>query len=69
MKFPDPEAPEGFLPPFFTMIADNLLLAPQFSLWLNPDPLAQLAGELVLGGVDNAHYTGQLNTIPVTTRS
>lgn len=57
---------QPFLPPFFTMLQQNLLAAPQFSVWLNPDPDSQDAGEVIFGGLDPTAYTGSLQTVPLS---
>ncbi|KAK9801921.1 hypothetical protein WJX73_004272 [Symbiochloris irregularis] len=49
--------------PFATLVGNNLLDKPQFSLWLNPDVSALEAGELVFGGVNPDRYTGQLQEL------
>jgi hypothetical protein len=49
----------GAVPPFTRLVDLGLLEAPVFSFWLNRDPNAALGGELVLGGADPAHYTGE----------
>ncbi len=37
----------------------GLVEEPVFSFWLNRDPNAKNGGELVLGGVDPAHFVGE----------
>ena len=47
-------------PPFQNMVKQGLVKDPVFSFWLNRnDPEGRQGGELVLGGVDPAHYTGK----------
>ena len=47
------------VPPFQNMLAQGLVSEPVFSFWLNRQHPAGPGGELVLGGVDPAHYTGE----------
>ncbi|KXZ50438.1 hypothetical protein GPECTOR_16g612 [Gonium pectorale] len=61
-------AVDRVVPPF-TRLAESGQLAEQvFSFWLNRDPTAALGGELVLGGVDPAHFTGEHTWVDVTRR-
>lgn len=53
-------------PPFFNMVSDNLLDAPEFSIWLNPNDTNTPSGELILGGRDSSRYTGDLTQVPIT---
>lgn len=59
---------KGVIPPFDNLIARNLVDQPLFSFWLNRDPNAVIGGELLLGGVDEAHYIGEHTWAPVTSR-
>lgn len=52
-------------PPFFNMLQAGQLSQPLFSIWLNPDPKQLDAGELVLGGIDESRYSGDLTWVPV----
>lgn len=58
----------GAVPPFQKMIAQGVVKEPVFSFWLNRDVEGQQGGELVLGGVDPAHYKGEHVWAPVTRR-
>jgi hypothetical protein len=49
----------GATPPFHQALNQGLLANPMFSFWLNRDPSATFGGELVLGGMDDSHYTGE----------
>lgn len=57
MGFPE-IAVGGVAPPFNNMV-DQKLVDPVFSFWLNRDPDAPRGGELVLGGMDEAHFKGE----------
>ncbi|GFR41721.1 hypothetical protein Agub_g2472 [Astrephomene gubernaculifera] len=59
---------KGVVPPFTRLVEDGALAAPLFSFWLNRDPDAPVGGELVLGGVDPAHFTGDHTWVDVTRR-
>ncbi|GIL65816.1 hypothetical protein Vafri_19442 [Volvox africanus] len=50
---------EGVVPPFTQLVDMGVLDAPLFSFWLNRNPKAAVGGELLLGGVDPAHYKGE----------
>lgn len=50
------------VPPFYNMINQNLLDAPLFAFWLGSDPEQ---GEAIFGGVDESHYTGKIDYVPV----
>ena len=52
-------------PPFFNMLSEGQLAQPEFSIWLNPDPLQLDAGEITLGGTKSTRYSGNLTFLPV----
>ncbi|KAF6253148.1 aspartic proteinase [Scenedesmus sp. NREL 46B-D3] len=56
----------GANPPFHQALDQGLLAAPLFSFWLSRDPSSASGGEMVLGGMDEAHYTGEHTWVPVT---
>ena len=49
----------GAVPPFQNMFDQGLVPEPVFSFWLNRNNPSGPGGELVLGGVDPSHYTGE----------
>ena len=54
------------VPPFFNLVNANALNQNAFSLWLNPNQSAEVAGELVFGGVNAKFFQGPLITLPVS---
>ena len=48
----------GVTPPFQKMLDQGVVKEPVFSFWLNRDVEGRQGGELVLGGMDPAHYKG-----------
>ena len=64
LAFPDISS-IGALNPFFNMVSQNLLDAPMFSIYLNPNSSASDAGTLIFGGSDSSLYTGALRSYPV----
>ncbi|KAI8475426.1 MAG: aspartic peptidase domain-containing protein [Monoraphidium minutum] len=62
-------AVDGAVPPFDNLVAKGAVAEPVFSFWLNRDPASKDGGELVLGGVDPAHFTGEHTWVPVTRRA
>lgn len=67
MGFPE-IAVEQVVPPFSMMLDQGLITEPVFAFWLNRDPNDPNGGEMVLGGIDKAHYTGDITWVPVTRR-
>jgi hypothetical protein len=50
------------VPPFFNMLQQKLLDAPEFSIWLNKNITQGIfpAGQLLFGGINSSLYTGGL---------
>merc|ERR1712118_585454 len=53
--------------PFEQMVTQKLISEPVFAFYLPDDASAK--GELILGGVDKSHYTGDLVTVPLTSET
>ncbi|KAK9915581.1 hypothetical protein WJX75_001126 [Coccomyxa subellipsoidea] len=53
------------MPAFFRMIQAGMLRDPVFSVWMDPDPNAVPAGEVLFGGADPSRFTGHLHFIRV----
>jgi len=53
--------------PFETMIDQKLISEPVFAFYLQEDASQQ--GELVFGGIDKSHYTGELVDVPLTSET
>lgn len=49
----------GALPPFHNGVKQQLWAEPLFSFWLNRDPDSKDGGELLLGGINPAHFSGE----------
>jgi len=56
---------DDVVPPFYNMISQDLVDEPVFSFWLNRDTTDSEGGELVLGGTDPTHYTGDIFWVPL----
>uniref|UniRef100_A0A8D2J3S2 cathepsin E n=1 Tax=Varanus komodoensis TaxID=61221 RepID=A0A8D2J3S2_VARKO len=59
-------AVDGVTPVFDNMMAQNLVELPLFSVYMNRNPDSSVGGELIFGGYDHSHFSGNLNWIPVT---
>jgi len=57
---------DGVIPPFYNMITQKLVDEPVFAFWLNRNATGSSGGELLLGGTDPSHYTGDFTYTPVT---
>ncbi|EIE27127.1 acid protease [Coccomyxa subellipsoidea C-169] len=53
------------MPAFFRMIQQGMLRDPVFSVWMDPNPNAVPAGEVLFGGADPSRFTGHLHFIRV----
>lgn len=53
------------MPAFFRMVQQGVLRDPVFSVWLDPNPNAVPAGEVLFGGADPSHFLGSLTFIKV----
>lgn len=67
MGFPEISVDKA-VPPFINLIDQKLVKEPLFSFYLNRDLEDAEGGELVLGGVDPAHFVGQHTWVPITRR-
>jgi hypothetical protein len=53
--------------PFESMIDQKLISESVFAFYLQDDPSEE--GELVIGGIDHSHYTGELVDVPLTSET
>lgn len=58
----DTIAVQHVVPPFYHMVNKGLLDSPVFAFWLGSDPEQ---GEATFGGIDEKHYTGKIDYVPV----
>jgi len=60
---------DAVVPPWYNMISQKLVSASLFSFWLSKDPRGQAGGELTLGGVNTARYTGPVYYQPLSNKT
>ncbi|KAI8908746.1 hypothetical protein PhCBS80983_g01097 [Powellomyces hirtus] len=53
------------VPPFYKMIQQGLLDEPLFGAWFGDQNNGGAGGEITFGGMDKAHYTGDITWAPV----
>ncbi|GCB67925.1 hypothetical protein scyTo_0015175 [Scyliorhinus torazame] len=56
-------------PVFDNMMTQGLLDLPLFSVYLSRNPNDEVGSEIIFGGFDTSHFTGELHWIPVTAQS
>merc|ERR1712038_958921 len=54
---------------FDNMVDQKAVDSPVFSFWLNRNPEDSNGGQLVLGGVDDSLYTGEINYLPLSKKA
>ncbi|MBN3304474.1 CATEA protein, partial [Amia calva] len=59
-------AAAGATPVFDSMMAQGLLDLPLFSVYLNRNSDYSGGGEILFGGIDESHFSGELHWVPVT---
>jgi hypothetical protein len=64
MSYPDLAEP-GTKPLMYHLLEQNVIEQNIFSLYLQPNLFGTNAGELMLGGIDSDHYTGQIMYTPI----
>lgn len=69
LSYPRSSDPE-LTPVFDNMIAQGLLTKELFSVYLERQDSATARGsEIVFGGIDSTHYTGDITYVPVSVRN
>ncbi|XP_065355820.1 lysosomal aspartic protease-like [Calliphora vicina] len=59
-------AQDNVVPPFYNMFSQGLVDTNLFSFYLTREGTSNDGGVLVLGGVDESHYTGDVTYVPVS---
>lgn len=67
MGFPEISVDKA-VPPFMNLVKQKLVPEPVFSFYLDRNLDDAQGGELVLGGVDPAHFVGKHTWVPITRR-
>lgn len=60
----DTIAVKGMVPPFYNMVANKMLDQDLFSFWIGDTNKGE-QGEAMFGGIDENHYKGKINWIPL----
>jgi phytepsin len=56
-------------PVWYNLLSQGLVSQPVFAFWLNRVMGSKVGGELVLGGVDPNHYTGDFVYVPLSQKT
>mmetsp|Transcript_35651 Transcript_35651/g.42952 ORF Transcript_35651/g.42952 Transcript_35651/m.42952 type:complete len:404 (+) Transcript_35651:65-1276(+) len=59
-------AVDGVVPWFQNAVAQKVVAEEKFAFWLDRDTTASAGGEITFGGLDSAHYTGDISYVPLT---
>jgi len=59
---------DDVVPPFYNLVSQGLVPQPVFSFWLSDSSEGE-GGELVLGGTDPSHYTGNIFYVPLANQT
>jgi cathepsin D len=64
---------DNITPPFISMVQQKVVDSPVFAFYLsseaNPPLPPKSQGEMILGGTDPAHYTGELSYVPLSSET
>ncbi|CAH8544014.1 unnamed protein product [Schistosoma curassoni] len=60
---------DGVTPVFVNMIQQGIVESPVFSFYLSRNISAVLGGELMIGGIDDKYYTGEINYVDLIEQS
>jgi len=60
---------DGVVPPWYNLLKQKLVKEPVFSVWLSKDPRGQNGGQLILGGVAEDYYKGEISYFPLTEKT
>jgi len=60
---------DGLTPVFQALVEGGLVEQPVFCFWLSKDPDSDPGGVMVLGGIDEHYYEGELHYVPVTRKA
>jgi len=60
---------DNVVPPWYNIVAQNLVSTPVFSFWLSDNANSTDGGELMLGGIDANRYTGKITYVPLTSET
>ncbi|KAF7113235.1 hypothetical protein RHSIM_RhsimUnG0146600 [Rhododendron simsii] len=52
-------------PVWYNMVQQGLVTQQVFSIWLNTNPKSEVGGEIVFGGVDWRHFSGDHTFVPI----
>jgi len=60
---------DNVVPPWYNLISQKLVSASVFAFWLSKDPRGESGGELTLGGVNPARYSGSVYYQPLANKT
>jgi len=60
---------DAVVPPWYNLLSQRLVSSSLFAFWLSKDPRGESGGELTLGGVNTARYTGSIYYQPLANKT